>query len=892
MPDFGTLRRYLALPSRTRTRVTRDVDDELREHIASRAEELERAGMSREEACETAMRLFGDLDDATRYCATIDRRAERRSRLQTMVAEVWQDATHALRAMRLAPSFTAATVLTLAVAIGASTAVYGVLDTYLIRALPFPEPDRLVSIMDAPSERFQRSPSLRDVDWSSADSLFEATATWDLDGFTITGGDHAENVTGAWVSRGFFPTLRLGLAIGRGFRDDEFAQPAPVAILSHALWVRRFHADTSVIGSTITVHSTDRPNETSAVTIIGVTPRDFWPIHWRDSDLLRPLPPDPSWMPALARLKPGVTREQTQARFEALVRAQIKGDIDPAWHTSLVPPLDRHSARARPLLTAMLAATIFMLLAACGSVAGALVSRMAARRSELAVRLALGGSRGRIVRQLLTESAVMATLAGAVGLVVAYVLLDVGGPFVERQIGTKVPGGAVALRPTAPLMMLSIVASALAGIALGIVPALVFVRRARLGIVLGSTRATGAHGGAARVRRTLIAGQVALAMVLLFGAGLMFRTIAEMHATRLGFDAEGLIKGTVLLPLSRYPDSTGKRVVMDRLLARLSTMKGVEGAAATYPYPFGGSWNMPVTTEGAAGDAESAPKTMVYTVSPAYFETMKIPLRAGRRFDARDDHASPLVVVVSEALARRVAPAGDAIGRRIRVRVPHLASFDDDDKLPLRTVIGVVGDTRKEFAASSTPDVYVPYAQNPRALQSLVVRVRQSDATAVEALKRAVSSVDPALALSGVESIPDVIADAGGQRRGLTILLGTFASFALALSALALYASLSYTVVQRRTELAVRLAVGANTPSILRLVVGEGLTTAAIGIGVGAVASLAAGRVLRAQVYGVGTTDPGTLALISVVLAVAVVAACAVPGLRATRTDPALALRD
>jgi len=283
---------------------------------------------------------------------------------------------------------------------------------------------------------------------------------------------------------------------------------------------------------------------------------------------------------------------------------------------------------------------------------------------------------------------------------------------------------------------------------------------------------------------------------------------------------------------------------------------------------------------------------MVYTVSPTYFETMDVRLRAGRLFRDTDDHASPLVVVVSEALARRLSPTGDVIGRRIRVRVPYLASFDDIDDRPWRTVVGVVTDTEKEFAADSPPDLYVPYAQNPRSWITMVVRTDRPEATLFEPVKRAVSAVDPALALSRVGTMADVIADERGQRRGLTVLLGAFAAFALGLSALALYASLSYGVVQRRSELAVRMAVGATTPSILRLVVAEGLVATVVGIAVGAVASLSLGRVLANQVYGIGTSDPGTLVSISLVLTLAVVAACVVPGLRAIRTDPALALRE
>jgi putative ABC transport system permease protein len=896
MSNFGKLRRYLSLPSRNAARIERDVDEELRSHLAMRAESLEREGASPDEARAQALQKFGDLDDAARYCAAVDRDSERRRRTTGWLSEILQDARHTLRMMRRAPAFAAATILTLAIAVGATTTVFAAVYTYLIRPLPFPEAGRLVSIVDRPTlDRFPRMPSTEGVDWRVVDPLFDATALWDLDGFTIRGEQYAENVTGAWGSPGYFKALSVRVALGRGFRPDEYRAPAPVAIVSHDLWVRRFAGDSGAIGSVVAMYSTDRPNAATLVTIVGVLPRDFWPIHWRESDVLRPLPAE-NWMPPLARLKPGASLAETQRRLDAVVRAQIRGAIDPAWHMSLFSPLAQHSERVRPLLVATFGAALFMLLAACGSVAGTLVSRMAARRAELSIRLALGGSRSRIVRQLLTESAVLATLAGALGLAFAYVLLAASGPVIERRLGITVPGGAVALRPTTSIMALAALASALTGIALGLVPALTFFRLDRksgAAPLFSVGRSVSSRGGGARIRRVLIATQVALAMVLAFGAGLMLKTVARMADTDLGFRPDGVLKGTMLLPTARYPDSAAKRQVVRRVLERVAETSSVRNVAAVFPPPFGWGWRLPVTAvDGYTIDKESPPSAMVFTVSPAYFETMDIRLRSGRLLRDSDDHASPLVVVISDGLARRLSVDGNVVGRRIRVRVPHNASFDDDDRLPWRTVVGIVSDTKKEFTTDPFPDVYVPYSQNPRALVAIVVRTDSPERTVFEPVRRAVASVDPGLALYDVEAINDVIANEGGQRRGLTVLLGTFAAFALGLSALALYASLAYSVVQRRSELAVRMAIGASARSILRLVVAEGVVTAAIGVALGAAASLALGRVLAAQVYGVGTNDPVTLASIAVVLVAAVIGACVVPGLRAVRTDPALALRE
>jgi predicted permease len=538
---------------------------------------------------------------------------------------------------------------------------------------------------------------------------------------------------------------------------------------------------------------------------------------------------------------------------------------------------------------------LFILLAACASVAGALVSRMAARQSELSIRLALGGSRARIVRQLLTESAVLATLAGVLGLAIACALLSTSGALVERQLATATPGGAVALRPTMAVLALSLMASTICGLALGAVPAVTFLRldrKSAASLLVGPARGAAARTGGTRIRRVLISGQVTLAMVLMFGAGLMFRTIARINAIEFGFRPDGLMKASMMLPLATYPDSTAKRQVVDRVLARVSEVEGVQSAAAVFPYPFrGGAGRFPVLTQGFV-DEETAPRAGIHTVTPGYFETMKVQVRAGRDFRPTDDHAGPLVVVISDGLARRLSPDGNVLGRRIRIRVPYLANFNDPDERPWRTIVGVVADVKEDLTPDEPPDVYVPYAQNPRTYLGIVVRTDRAEPSIFLPVKRAVASVDPALALSNVGSMTSLIAAEGGQRRGLSVLLGAFAAFALGLSALAFYASLSYTVIQRRSELAVRMAVGADARSILQLVVTEGLATAAVGVAAGVVASLALGRVLANQLYGVGTGDATTLVSISLLLTFVASVACLVPGVRATRTDPALVLRE
>ena len=894
MPDFNRLRRYLSIPSPSVKRIAREVDEELKQHIELRTEELVRSGVSWTEARARATRDFGDLDDATQYCTDMDRDAERRRSRQGWWSELRQDASHAVRVLKRSPSFAAATVVTLALAIGASTAVYGVLDAYLIRPLPFPESNRLVSIGSAPSANNRRGPDMSAVDWSRVDSLFESVAWWDLDGFTISGEPYAESMTGSWVSPGYFASLGIRPALGRSFRTEEYRSETPVVIITHDLWMRRFGGDRGVLGKVVTMHSVERGEAPTRVTIVGVLPRGAWPIQWRVSDVLRPMTPDKNWMPALARLSPNTSRREAELRLNAMIRPQISGPVDSTWRIEVIPALERHSSRVRPLLLSVLGAALFMLLAACGSVAGALVSRTASRQSELTIRLALGGSRSRVARQLLTESAVLTTLAGAFGMAIAYGALSAMGPLVERQLGTTTPGGPGALKPTLAIMLQCLIVSAVTGVALGILPALSFIRGHKPGTttaLLGGARSSSARVGATHVRRILIAAQVTVATVLLFGAGLMFRTLSRMNSVDVGFQADGVVQGRMTLPQVPYGDSATKAQAMIRLLEEIARTPNVRGVATVSPSPFEGGWRFPVLVDGSGADEDASPRAAQYTVSPNYFATMDIRRLAGRGFRPTDDLSAPLVVVISERLASRIAPNGSAIGRRIRVRVPYLASFDDKDERPWRTVVGVVNDTRKDFEPNNVADVYVPYAQNPRSYFSIVARAQRDESTIIEPVRRAIARIDPGLSLFGVASLSDVIASYGLQRRGLSALLGGFAAFALCLSALALYASLTYTVVQRRSELAVRMAVGANGRSILGLVMTEGLVTALAGVVVGVVASLALGRVLTNQLYGIGPTDAGTLVTISFVLIMTAIVACLVPGIRAARTDPALALR-
>lgn len=887
MAAFEHLRRYVTLGRRSDARLASDVRDELQLHIDLRAADFEREGLAPADALARARREFGDVDEASRYCVAVDRQAQRRWLRAAWMADVRQDVGHALRLLGRSPAYALATVVTLALGFAGSTVAYGVLRSYLVRPLPYPDADRLLVVQNAPHPRFRPVPDLTTVDWSRLRPLFDGVVTTDIDGFTIVGEPHAETVTGAWVSPDYFTVFGATPAMGRPFSDDEYRERAPVAIISHALWQRRFAGDSAVIGATLAVHAVD--GASSLLTVIGVLPNDFWPLRW-DNDVLRPLS-DVNQAPWVVRLKPGATRASAERELDAAVKAQLTGSIHPQWRMTTTPVLEWYAGTTRQLLMAILGASMFMLVATCASVGGALVSRTVARRAELAIRLSIGGGATRIARQLLTESLVTSMLAGLVAALITYPVLRAAGPLTTALLNTPVPGGNDALGLDASTLIPLSAASVAAGLLLGMLPIAMFLRFRRtasgMGVLAGRTSSL---SGGAGVRRVLIGLQVGVATVLLFGAGLMFRTIERMNDLTLGFESEGLVKAGALLP-STHLDSVSRAALMARLLERVSGTPEVQLAAAVYPYPFGGGFQFPVLTEGGSADEESAPRSTVHVISPDYFRVMGIPLRSGRAFATTEDAASPLSVIVSEQLARQIAPAGDAVGRRIRVRVPYLANFTDDDDRPWRTIVGVASDVREAFAEQDGPNVYVPYAQSPRAQIGFVFRTTGPEGTAIPAIRKALNSVEPALALTNVGTMSDLIRSSGGPSRGMLTLLGYFATVAVILSAVALYASLSYAIVQRRSELAVRLAVGATTRSIMTLMLREGLVTAGIGLGAGIMASLAFGRVLEAQVYGIATNDVTTLITITTVLAAAAGAACAIPAWRAARTDPAFVLR-
>ncbi|MDF2773368.1 MAG: permease [Geminicoccaceae bacterium] len=879
-------RRWLRLRF-TRARAA-DVDDEFQFHLAMRARELERQGRTPDAARQEALAQFGDLDDARAYCRAEDQRRMREHRRTLWLDNLGQDLRLALRTLRRHPAFAVSTVLTLGVALALAASAYGVVHAYLVRPLPYPQADRLVRLTGVPvrGQPFPNQPNLNNVDWALADTLFDATVRMIPDGFTVLDGDRPEVVYGAWVSQGYFSVFGMKPAVGREFSVEEYRPGAPVAIISDALWSRRYARDPGVIGRTIRVRSLDSA-EGELVTVIGVTPAGVWHIN-RFTEVLRPA--FSPRMPAIARLEPGVTLEQAAERLNAVVRPQLPG-VDPAWRMSLYTLQDQYTYRVRPTLVPLLAGAAFLLLIAAGSVAGAQAARTAARRAEMRVRVALGASRGRIVAQLLTETVLIAAVAGVLGALLADVTLGAVGALAGQHLvtgdhgGAGVPGGAESLALGAGRLVSVVGLGVLLGAVVGLLPAVAAVRRIdlwqRTAAALGSQKGTAHSVASPAMRRGMIVAQVAFTMILLVGAGLMMRTVLAISAEPLGFTADNVLKADVML--GRDTRTSRPRTDVTPVLSSVASAPGVRAVALAFPHPFWGFGNETarVNADGGAVEGDGALEATHHIVSPGYFEVLRIPLTSGRDFGPLDDAQATPVAIVSADLARQLWPGQSAVGRRVRL---------DADSV-WRAVVGVVGDTREPVEVTQRPDVYVPHTQTPVELMALLTRVDGDPAALAPAIQQAVARVDQSLPLANIEPMSDVVNRDGQRQRALASVLSVFALLGLGLAMLAVYASLAYLVAQRRREIAIRVAVGAGTSAISSLVLREGVIVVGVGVVFGGVLSLGLTRVLTTQLYGVTATDPRTFGGIALLVGASALLASLSPLQHAMRVHPAEVLR-
>ena len=859
---WGTLRGRRARP---------EWEEELRLHLELAAEDARRRPGAPADAVRTATLRAGSIPHAV-------------DALHDQAAWPWledlaRDIRHALLALTRNPAFTTVAVLTLALGIGANTAIFSVVNAVLLQPLPYHQPERLVSAGQVLAGEYL---VLRDHGRSIRESaLYRGNV-----GFNLSEGGEAERVTGAYLSANVFSLLGVSPALGRGFRAaEEQAGESAVVVLGHALWRQRFGGDSSIIGRDILIDSEPRR-------VVGVMPPTFnFPLA--GTELWVPYTFDRGNAAALwgggqrgqvvARLAPGATPAQAQAELRSrapeLRQANSLWKLPSAWgaNREVVLLQDRLVGDVRTRLLVILGAVGFVLLIACANVANLLLARASARQREVAIRRALGAGRSRIVRQFLTESTVLALMGGTAGLALAFwgVQLLVSGmsadiPRVE-EIGVD-----------RWVLGFTLVTSVVTGLGFGAIPAFRTSRSDVQASLKVEDRGSSASFG--RAAGLLVVGEVAVAVLLAIGAGLLIRSFAGLLRVDPGFQSERLVTARITPPEGRYGDDARKRAFYRELLERIGALPGVQSVEATSHLPLvGGSGGFAFEVEGKPHvEGTGAPVTGEHIVTPGYLETMGIPLLAGRGLAQSDREHAPAVAVVNETMAREHWPGEDPIGKRLK-RVWQKDWI---------TVVGVAGDVKYDGLASPIePEIYRPFLQAPAGNMSIVVRAAHDPTAAAASLREAVASVDATVPVSEIRTVDQLLSNSVAASRFTTLLLATFAAVALALAAIGIYGVLSYAVSRRAREIGVRLALGARRGDVLRMVLGHAVLLAGLGALGGVGAALATTRVLETLLFGTSPTDIATFTLVPMMLVAVAVVAAYLPARRATLVDPMIALR-
>jgi putative ABC transport system permease protein len=794
-----------------------------------------------------------------------------------------QDLRYASRMLVRAPGFTAVVALTLALGIGANTAIFSVVYALLLRPLPYGEPDRIVMVWQdmtgrgGPAHGWTTPGNFADL--AGEHAVFESVTAirgWQP---TLTGLGDPEPLVGEQVSREYFAVLGVAPARGRAFTaQDDAPGAARVAVISHGLWQRRFGGDPAVLGRQVTLGG--EPHE-----IVGVMPESFRPAVSTDAEIWRPGRLNRA-SPArgmvilhmAARLAPGVDVEQARAAAHSIARQleQAHPDYNRGVTFTLVPLHDQIVGDIRSSLLVLLAAVGFVLLIACANVANLLLARASGRTREIAVRLALGALRGRIVRQLLTESLLLAVVGGALGLLVGTWGVDALATVVPSNLPAI--GGEHGLHVERHVLAFAGAVTLVTGLLFGLMPA-IQASRSALGPALKDGGRGSAGSGGQRARRSLVVAEIAVALVLLVGSGLLLRTFVRLQAADLGFNPSGVLIGEVLTPQIKYPTREALIAFYDRLLERVTALPGVETAALSSIVPLRGDNDVDVAIEGQAPPAPGHETTTWYRlVSADYLKAMGIPLRRGRGFAP---HEAAPSVVVNETAARRFWPGEDALGRRVRV-----------GSSPWLTVVGIAGDVSGRGArGEARVEMYVPYWQVAEPGINIVLKSGGTPESLTGSVRAAVKALDPDMPVSNVAPMTRIVEASIAQPRFLALLVSIFAALAMALAAIGIYGVMSYTVAQRTAEIGVRLALGADRQAVFALVVRDGLLLAAGGIGIGAVGAFVVGRGLSTLLYAVAPGDPATYAATATGLLAVALAATVLPARRATRVDPLTALR-
>ena len=804
------------------------------------------------------------------------------------VRAILQDVHYAARMLRRQPGFTIVAVLTLALGIGANSAVFTVVNGVLLRPLPYRDPDRLVVLLFGRQGR--TTPWLSPLNYRD---LVDQSATFqDAAAFTpvtsnLTGAADPERIDGASVSWNYFNVLGVTMREGRGFVAAEGSGSGDVAVIGEGLWRRRFGGQAAAVGSTIWLDGHAR-------TIVGIAPADvalpakaeFWkPLIFRPTDL-SPRSRGAQWISVVARLKPdGDAARSTAALQTVAARLAAEYEAINGGTTALAVPLHQRMVQnVRQTLLVLLGAVGFVLLIACVNVANLLLARAQSRAREVAVRAALGAGRARLVAQFLAESILLGLLGGAAGLAGAFwctkALVALGPASIPRLADVTID---------LPVLAFTFAIAVGTSVIFGLLPAL----SASSGAVarfIGSAGRGAVGPAGSRLRRALVVGEMALAVVLLVGAGLLIRSYQQLQHVSPGFDPDGVVTFNLSLPEAKYPMAPQISAFTTTLLSRLRAEPGVDAAAAVFGLPFAGGFSASTSFRNPSKpDTADSPTAGMRIVSPDYFRTLRIPLVTGRLFDERDDDSAPEVVLINQQTARRYFPGENPLGQQIRVGV----SLAREARSNSKTIVGIVGDVKYgRLDAETPPEIYLPHAQHAVDEFTIAVRTAGDPMAFAPTLRRNVAAIDRELPIAKIEPMAAVIGASIAERRFTMLLLSAFAAVAVALAAIGIYGVLAYLVSQRTQEIGVRLAIGAAPGDVARLFLGEGARLALVGLAAGVAGAAAATRALSALLFGVTATDPLTFAAVAGTLALVALAAAYVPARRAARVDPMVALRN
>lgn len=882
------MKRFIGLPRRSSRRIASEVEEELAFHLNARTEELVARGMDAERARAQALREFGDVGDARRALNQMDRRTNAARQRRDYWGDLRQDVTYALRTLRRSPGFALTAIVTLALGIGANTAIFSVVNRVLLRPLPFPQPDALYQVWSANVQDGVLKGAVSAVDLD--DWRGQRRAVQDLGGYWYAAGGSGIDMMGrgepqrlsaVFTTAGFYGTLGVTPTLGRVPREDELVRGGRdrVVLLSYGFWQREFAGSRDVVGQSLTLGR-------ESYEVLGVMPAStrfpavdvdvFVPYSTIPDDAIPRLRPVRT-LEVVARARAGVSEAQVGAELNAIsARLAREYPEDASWGAATVVPLhDAITGDVRGGLLLLFGAVAFVLLIACVNVASLLLARATVRGREMAVRRALGAVGGRLVRQLLTESLVLALAGGVLGVLLA--LASVRG---LRALGAGEFPLAADAGVDGSVLLFSVAVTLVTGVLFGLVPA---IRGSDTDLQLGLRAAgrglAGAHG--ARLRHGLVVAEVALAMMLVVGGSAMVRGFMSLLSIDPGFRPDHALVVNFTLSTERHADYLQ---VYRQVLERVRGIPGVQAAGAMKDAPLRGvgervGFTIPGQLVPPGGEG---PVASSMHVSDGIFRALGTPLRAGREFAPTDRADAPLVVVVNEAFARRWFPGEAARGK--------VLTFGRG--VPAE-IVGVVGDIRQRaIAQPADPTVYIHAQQNGRSRVNLVVRAAGDPLAMTGRIRDAVRDVDPLQAITEVFTLNQVLTDAVARPRLLMVLMATFGLLGLTLGALGLYGVLAYLVNQRQREIGVRLALGADRASVLRMVVRRGMVLAGSGVLIGLIGAVTLGGVLRGALYGVDPADPVLLALVTVTLLAVAAASSWIPARRAASVDPVVTLRD